>query len=127
MGDHKVMLEQLFVGLTARQILFSLLIFGAFIGLAWLFRFFLIRLAKRLAQKTKTKSGDTIIPALEKPVVVIIVLVGFSLSSLVLPLDSTLRFYLSKGLHIALGLLGISAVAALVYAVVGCSRREAIV
>lgn len=119
------MFEQLFVGLTARQILFSLLIFGAFIGLAWLFRFFLIRLAKRLAQKTKTKLGDTIIPALEKPVVVIIVLTDLYLSTLVLPLESTLRFYLSKGLHIALGLLGISAVAALVYAVAGWYRREA--
>jgi len=64
--------------------------------------------------------------ALKRPVVAIIVLTGLYLSTLVLPLESTLRFYLSKGLHIALGLLGISAVAALVYAVVGWYRREAI-
>jgi len=117
--------EQLFVGLTARQILFSLLVLGAFIGLACLFRFFLVRLAERLAQKTKTKLDDAIMPALEKPVVVIIIVTGLYLSSLVLPLESTLRFYLSKGLHIALGLLGISVVAALVYGVAGWYRREA--
>ena len=119
------MFEQLFVGLTARQILFSLLVLGAFIGLACLFRFFLVRLAERLAQKTKTKLDDAIMPALEKPVVVIIIVTGLYLSSLVLPLESTLRFYLSKGLHIALGLLGISVVAALVYGVAGWYRREA--
>jgi small conductance mechanosensitive channel len=126
MGDHKVVFEQLFVGLTARQILFSLLVLGAFIGLAWLFRFFLVRLARRPAQKTRTKLDNAIMQALKRPVVAIIVLTGLYLSTLVLPLESTLRFYLSKGLHIALGLLGISAVAALVYAVVGWYRREAI-
>lgn len=120
------MFEQLFVGLTARQILFSLLVLGAFIGLAWLFRFFLVRLARRPAQKTRTKLDNAIMQALKRPVVAIIVLTGLYLSTLVLPLESTLRFYLSKGLHIALGLLGISAVAALVYAVVGWYRREAI-
>jgi len=119
--------EQLFVEPTARQILFSLLILGAFIGLAWLFRLFLAGFVKKLAQKTKTKLDDAIIPALEKPVVVIIVLTGLYLPTLVLPLESTLRFYLAKGLYIALGLLGISAVAALVWAVAGAYRREAIV
>jgi moderate conductance mechanosensitive channel len=119
-------LEQVFVGLTVRQILFSLLIFGAFIGLAWLFRFFLVRLARRLAQKTKTKLHDTIVSALEKPVMVIIVLTGLYLSTLVLPLESILSFYLSRGLSVALGLLSISVVAALVYGVAGWYRQEAI-
>jgi moderate conductance mechanosensitive channel len=126
MGEHKRVFESLSVGLTARQILFSVLIFSAFIGLAWLFRFFSVRFAKRLAQRTKTKLDDAIIPALEKPVVVIVVLIGLYFSTLVLPLESTLRFHLSKGLHIALGLLGISVVAALVYSVAGWYRREAI-
>lgn len=116
------MFEQLFVELTPGQILFSLLIFGAFIGLAWLFRLFLFRLARRLAQKTKTK----LISALEKPVVAILVLTGLYLSVLLLPLETVLRSYLSKGLYIALSLLGIYAVAALVYALAGWYRREAI-
>ena len=120
------MFEQLFGELTARQILVSLLVFGAFIGLAWLFRFFLVRLAKRRTQKTKTKLGDAIISALEKPVVVILVLTGLYLSVLLVPLEAILRSYLSKGLYIALSLLGIYAVAALVYALAGWYRREAI-
>lgn len=126
MGDYRVVFEQLFVGLTARQILFSLLVFGAFIGLACLFRLFLFRLTRRLAQKTKTKLDDTIRQALEKPVVAIIVLTGSYLSTLLLPLEFVLRSHLSKGSYIALGLLGIYAVAALVYALAGWYRREAI-
>jgi len=118
--------EQLFGELTARQILVSLLIFGAFIGLAWLFRFSLVRLARRLAQKTKAKLDDAIIAALEKPVVVIIVLGGLYLAALFLPLEAVLRSYLSKGLYIALSLLSIYAVAALVYAVAERYRRKAI-
>jgi hypothetical protein len=58
--------EQLFGDLTVRQILISLLIFVGFIGLASLFRFFLVRLARRLAQKTKTNLDDAILSALEK-------------------------------------------------------------
>jgi len=118
--------EQLSGELTARQILISLLMFGAFIGLAWLFRFFLVRLARRLAQKTKAKLDDAIISALEKPVVVIIILGGLYLVALFLPLEATVRSYLSKGLYIALSLLGIYAVAALVYAVAERYRRKAI-
>ena len=105
------MFEQLSGGLTSRQILVSLLVFGAFIGLAWLFRFFLVRLARRLAQKTKTNLDDAIVSALEKPVVVIIILGGLYLSVLLVPLEVVLRSYLSKGLYIALSLLGIYAVA----------------
>jgi len=126
MGGFKIVFEQLSGGLTSRQILVSLLVFGAFIGLAWLFRFFLVRLARRLAQKTKTNLDDAIVSALEKPVVVIIILGGLYLSVLLVPLEVVLRSYLSKGLYIALSLLGIYAVAALVYALAGWYRREAI-
>jgi small conductance mechanosensitive channel len=120
------MLEQISGELPLRQVLLALSIFVVFLGLAWLFHVFLGRAARRLAQKTKTKLGDAIISALEKPVVVILVLTGLYLSVLLVPLEAILRSYLSKGLYIALSLLGIYAVAALVYALAGWYRREAI-
>jgi small conductance mechanosensitive channel len=120
------MLEQISGELPLRQVLLALSIFVVFLGLAWLFHVFLGRAARRLAQKTKTKLGDAIISALEKPVVVILVLTGLHLSVLLVPLEAILRSYLSKGLYIALSLLGIYAVAALVYALAGWYRREAI-
>jgi len=118
------MLEQIFGEPSLRQILLALSIFVVFIGLAWLFHVFLLRAARKLAQKTKTKLGDAIISALEKPVVVILVLTGLYLSVRLLPLEAVLYSYLAKGLYIILCLLGIYAVAALVYALIGWYRRE---
>jgi small-conductance mechanosensitive channel len=111
-----IMLEPIFGELSLRQILLALSIPVVFIGLACLFHIFLVRAARRLAQKTKTKLGDAIISALEKPVVVTLVLTGLYLSVRFLPLEAVLYSYLSKGLYITLYLLGIYAVAALVYA-----------
>jgi hypothetical protein len=85
-----IMVEQIFGGPSLRQILLALSIFVVFIGLAWLFHVFLVRAARRLAQKTKTKLGDAIISVLEKPVVVILVLTGLYLSVRFLPLEAVL-------------------------------------
>jgi len=120
------MLEQTLGELPLTPILLALSILVAFIGLAWLFHVFLVRAVRRLAQKTKTKLADAIVSALEKPIVVIIVLTGLYFSILLLPLESILRSYLSKALSIALSLLGIYAVAASVYALAGWYRREAL-
>ena len=94
------MLEQTLGELPLTQILLALSILVAFIGLAWLFHVFLVRAARRLAQKTKTKLADAIVSALEKPIVVIIVLTGLYFSILLLPLESILRSYPSKALSV---------------------------
>jgi len=105
------MFEQLVGELTLRQILFSLLIFGVFVGIAWLFYFFLRRVAKRLAQKTKTALGDALLSVLRRPVLAIILLAGLYLGVLSLPEELLARWYLDKGLAIVLSLLGIYSVA----------------
>jgi len=66
--------EQVFGELSSKHILVSSLIFGAFLGLAWLFRVFLARAAKKLAQRTGTGLDDTIVSAPKRPIVAIIVL-----------------------------------------------------
>jgi small conductance mechanosensitive channel len=120
------MFEQVFGELTSRQILLSLLIFSTFVVLAWLFHVFLVRAARRLAQKTKTKLDDAIVSSLKKPVVAIIILAGLYLSAHLLPLEPIFRSYLSKGLLIALSLLGIYAAVALLDVVIRWSGREAV-
>lgn len=120
------MFEQIFRELTSRQILLSLLTFSMFVVLAWLFHAFLVRAARRLAQKTKTKLGDAIVSSLKKPVVAIIILAGLYLSVHLLPLEPMFRSYVSKGLLIALSLLGIYAAVALLDVVIRWSGQEAV-
>jgi len=118
------MSEQIFGEITLRHILFALLIFGGFIGLAWLFRVFLGRVVKRLAQKTKTRLDDLILSAIKKPVVAIIIMAGGYLSVLYLPLAPTPHLYLSKGLSIVLSLLGIYTGVALISVVMRWYGQE---
>jgi len=120
------MLEQIFGELTSRQILLSLLTFSMFVVLAWLFHDFLVRAARRLAQKTKTKLDDAIVSSLKKPAVAIIILAGLYLSAHLLPLEPVFRSYVSKGLLIALSLLGIYAAVALLDVVIRWSGRETV-
>ena len=112
------MLEQIFEGLSLRQVLSAVATLVAFIGLAFLFRFFLARTARRLAQKTKTKLYKVILSATGKPAIVIIIIAGLYLSVLFLPLEATVRLYLFKGLSIVLSFLGIYLVTALISAVI---------
>ncbi len=118
------MFEQLIGELTLRQILVSFLIFGVFVGLTWLFRFFLRKVAKRLAQKTTTHLDDAIISALEKPVMAVIILAGLYLAVLSLPEELTMRLYLAKGLAIVLSLLGIYSVVILLDTMIRWYRRK---
>lgn len=110
------MLQILFKEVTLNQILISVAIIAAFVGLAFLLRLFLQRVAHRLASKTETGLDDAIITALSKPVIAIIVLAGLYLAVLPLPLESVIRLYVSSGLSILLSLLGIYAAAAVIYA-----------
>ncbi len=104
------MFEQLVEGLTLRQILVSLLIFGAFVGITCLSYFFLQKVAKRLVQKTKTELDDALLSVLRRPVLAIILLAGLYLGALSLPEALVIRSYLARGLAIVLSLLGIYSV-----------------
>lgn len=101
-------------------------IFAVFVGLAFLFRFLLGRLSRRLAEKTATGLDDALIAALSKPVIAIIVVAGLYFALLPLALEPAARIYVSRGLVALLSLLGIYAAAALVYALTVWYEREAI-
>ncbi len=118
------MLEQLFGELTLRHIWVLLLILFSFVVIAWLFRVFLIRIARTLAQKTETGLDDAIISALEKPVITLVILSGVYISAFSLPRDALVRGYFSKGLSIVLSLLGIFAGVSLIDALIKWYRRE---
>jgi small conductance mechanosensitive channel len=120
------MFEELFGELTLRHILVSLLIFAAFIGLAWLFRSLVVRFAHKLGGKTSTGLDDAIVSAVSKPIVAILVLGGVYLAGLYLPLELTPREFFIKGMSTVLSLLGIYVVAMLLNAVTNWYLREAL-
>jgi len=118
------MFEELFGELTLRHILVSLLIFAAFIGLAWLFRNLVVRFAHKLGSKTSTGLDDAIVSAVSKPIVAILVLGGVYLAGLYLPLELTPREFFIKGMSTVLSLLGIYVVVVLLNAVTNWYLRE---
>lgn len=102
--------EQVIGGLTLGQILVSILIFGVFVGLAFLSRIFLFPLVRKLTRKTKTPLDEAILSVLRRPILAIILLAGLYLGLLYLPDVFVARSYLLKGLASALSLLGIYSV-----------------
>ena len=79
------MLEQIFGELSLRQVLVASSILVIFCGLAWLLRLFLVRITRRLAQKTRTLLDDAILSVLRKPLIAIVILAGLYLAVLTLP------------------------------------------
>lgn len=118
------MQEQIFGLMSLKQLIIALVILVASVGFALFLRFFLVKIARRHAQKTKTKLDDMILSAIEKPLVALIIIGGLYLSALSLPLEGTLPSYLFKGLSIVLGVLGIYIVIALINAVIRWYRQD---
>jgi small conductance mechanosensitive channel len=118
------MLEQIFGELSLRQVLVALSILVIFCGLAWLFRLFLVRIARRLAQKTKTHLDDAILSVLQKPLTAIVILAGLYLAVLTLPEEIAAWSYTAKGLATVLSLVGIFTVVVLLDTVMKWYRRE---
>ena len=118
------MLEQIFVELSLRQGLVALSILIVFVGLAWLFRLFLVRIARKLAQKTKTHLDDTILSVLQKPLTAIVILAGLYVAVLTLPQEVDVWWYSAKALAMVLSLLGIYSVVVLLHTVIKWYRRE---
>jgi small conductance mechanosensitive channel len=118
------MLEQIFGELSLRQVLVALSILVVFVVLAWLFRLFLVRIARRLAQKTKTNLDDAILAALQKPLIGIVILAGLYLAVLSFHEATDAWSYITRGLAIVLSLLGIYAVLVLLNTVIKWYRQE---
>src|SRR4030042_6227869 len=118
------MLEQIFGELSLRQGLVALSILIVFVGLAWLFRLFLVRIARKLAQKTKTHLEDTILSVLQKPLTAIVILAGLYVAVLTLPQEVDVWWYSAKALATVLSLLGIYSVVVLLHTVIKWNRRE---
>ena len=110
-----------------KQILIYTLVFGVFVGLAWLVHFFLRKVVKRITRKTRTLLDDAIVSALEKPIMAVIILAGVYLVTLSFPMEVIMRRYASQGLGIMLSLLGIYTVVALLDAAMKWYLREVLV
>ena len=121
------MLEESFGQLALGKILIYTLVFGVFVGLAWLVHFFLRKVVKRITRKTTTLLDDAILSALEKPVMAVIILAGVYFAIHSFSMEANLRRYASQGLGIMLSLLGIYTVVALLDTAMKWYLREVLV
>lgn len=112
------MLEKMFGNLSFNQILLALALVAAFIILAWLARFLIVKYIKNFAAKTKNHLDDVVLAAIQKPLVIIIVLAGLYIGVLTLPRDVDFWFYTLRVLAILLSLMGIYTAAALINAAI---------
>jgi len=94
------MFEQSFGQTGFGKILIYSLTFGVFVGLAWLVHFFLRKVVKRITRKTTTLLDDAVVSALEKPIMLIIILAGVYLAIHSFSMEANLRRYASQGLGI---------------------------
>lgn len=106
------------------NILGSLGVFVVSVALAWFFVIFLVRTVHRLAKNTRTDFDDHLISSLRIPIIALVIILGFYLASLLLPLQSTLQYYLHKGISLALSLLAVYSGVTLIYVLSGWYRRE---
>lgn len=120
------MIEQIFGETTLGHWIAPLTIFIISIGLAFLFRFLLGKIARRLAAGTATTLDDALIVALSKPVIAIILVTGLYFAALPLPLEPSINNFLSRWLIALIGLLGIYTGASLIYTLAGWYEREGI-
>jgi len=117
------MLEYTFGDLTLRQILFALSTIIEFTAVAWLSRFLLVKYVKKFVKKTKTNLDDAILDIFRKPVVVIVLSLGFYVASLTFPQDTHLWSSITNGLATLLSLLGIYLAVVLIYALIKWYRQ----
>lgn len=100
-------LDQVFDSLTVQHASVALMVFAISLGLAWLFRYWLIRALHRLAGRTKTNIDDIVVGALRKPFFALIVLTGLYFALRLLPWKATVGQYVISMLVLTVGLLGI--------------------
>jgi small-conductance mechanosensitive channel len=120
------MLEQTFGGLTIKQIIVAVVILVAFCVLAWLLRFLLVKFVVRLVRRTTSTLDDAILAVMQKPLIIIVVLLGFYISVLTLPQESTVWSNTLKGLATVLSLMGIFTAVAFLDTLIRWYRRKVI-
>ena len=118
-------MDQTYWGLTIKQMIIALVIVVVFCGLAWFIRFALEKWGKKYTQKTATKLDDAILSVMQKPVIIIVVLLGFYIAVRTLPQDNDVWLYTLKGLATALSLLGIFSAVVFLDTIIKWYRRKA--
>jgi small-conductance mechanosensitive channel len=118
-------MEQTFGGLTIKQIIIALVIFVVFCGLAWFIRFALGKWVKKYTKKTANRLDDAILSVMQKPVIIIIVLLGLYVAVVTLPQDQDVWSYTLKGLATALSLMGIFTAVAFLDTIIRWYRQKA--
>jgi small-conductance mechanosensitive channel len=118
-------MEQTFGGLTIKEIIIALVIVVVFCGLAWFIHFALERWVKKFTKKTANRLDDAILTVMQKPIIIIVILLGFYIAVRTLPQDSDVWSYTLKGLATALSLLGIFTAVAIIDAVIRWYRQKA--
>ena len=118
-------MNQTFGGLTINQIIIAIIVVVVFCGLAWFIRFALEKWVKKYTKKTPTKLDDSILSVMQKPIIIIVVLLGLYIAVLTLPQDKDVWSYALKGLATALSLLGIFSAVIFIDAIIRWYRRKA--
>ncbi len=101
------MLEQVFEGLAVQHASVALMILAISLGLAWLFRNWLLRIVHVLAARTKSGVDDVIVGAFRKPFVALIAVTGAYFAVRVLPWKANIGQYVVAVVLLAIGLLGL--------------------
>jgi hypothetical protein len=117
-------MEQTYGGLTINQIIIALVIVVVFCGLAWFVYFALERWVKKVTKKTPNRLDDAILTVMQKPVIIIVLLLGFYIAVCTLPHDKDVWSYVLKGLATALSLLGIFSAVAVLDTTIRWYRRK---
>ena len=101
------MLDTLFSGVTVRQILFAITVVLLFAIVAWITRFLMLKILKKMVKKTRNKLDDAIFTVLRRPVILIVVILGFYIAAATLPQDAGPWADISRGLATLMSLLAI--------------------
>jgi len=101
------MWEQIYIGITLKQIVISAAVVVAFILLAWGARFLMVKCINKLTHGTKINLTKSMISALQVPLIIIVVLAGFYLASYLITQENTTWSYAVKGLANTLAVMGI--------------------
>jgi small conductance mechanosensitive channel len=109
--------DQIFNGLAPQHWLVAVLIFAVFIGIAVIFRFWMMRVMHRMAKQTKTGLDDVVISGLGRPFFILIIVAGAFFSLRFLPWKANVGPYVSSSIALGFGLLGLYVVLGIVNSV----------
>lgn len=101
------MVEQVFDGLTIQHVSVALMILVISLGVAWLFRNWLLRIVHGLAVRTKSGVDDVIVGAFRKPFVALIAVAGAYFAVRILPWKAIIGQYVVAAVALTIGLLGL--------------------